>query len=319
MFRRNFVVLNAHRVGKPGAAYRLQDDLYDISIEEFTRQLSWLRERVTWIGENDLLKFSPTTFDRNKPLAMLTFDDGYRCNLEVVVPILEEFGVPAIFFVPTQTIETGRLPFWDLVSFACKESARRNFIFRGIVFSLEPGHREATIAKINNIFLRLDDYFPVLEDLYNQLEVALPSLDWQRREILNWTQVAEIKRRGFSIGSHGETHRMLSALNRERKQSEVFGSRQVLAAKGFEAHSFAIPYGQANSFSEDDLEIIKGAGYKFIFHYRDTCNYTYGLDPFRIDRIFPKRSTFKLATVMFFPQIYSAWKIFRRGRSLGYR
>ena len=33
--------------------------------------------------------------------ALITFDDGYRSNLEIAYPILKRFGYPAVMFVPT--------------------------------------------------------------------------------------------------------------------------------------------------------------------------------------------------------------------------
>ena len=38
----------------------------------------------------------------------LTFDDGYRDNYEVALPILERLGLPATFFVATGFIDGGR-------------------------------------------------------------------------------------------------------------------------------------------------------------------------------------------------------------------
>ncbi|PYU14561.1 MAG: hypothetical protein DMG29_09400, partial [Acidobacteria bacterium] len=36
--------------------------------------------------------------------ALLTFDDGYRSNLQVAIPWLQRFGYPSVMFVPTQFI-----------------------------------------------------------------------------------------------------------------------------------------------------------------------------------------------------------------------
>lgn len=43
----------------------------------------------------------------------ITFDDGYEDNFEVAVPILESFGLPAVFFVATSFIGTEKVAPWD--------------------------------------------------------------------------------------------------------------------------------------------------------------------------------------------------------------
>ena len=42
----------------------------------------------------------------------ITFDDGYRSVLELALPILEELGVPATLFVPTDYIGSERPMSW---------------------------------------------------------------------------------------------------------------------------------------------------------------------------------------------------------------
>jgi peptidoglycan/xylan/chitin deacetylase (PgdA/CDA1 family) len=53
--------------------------------------------------------------DPSRRFAMLTFDDGYANNIRAL-PALEEFQVPAVFFIASNYVLTGK-PFWWDVAF----------------------------------------------------------------------------------------------------------------------------------------------------------------------------------------------------------
>src|SRR6266550_4758423 len=65
----------------------------DISREKFVRQLLWLSRwrRVARLDE--------TLSGESSRLVAITFDDGYRDNLTVALPLLEKFGLPMTLFV----------------------------------------------------------------------------------------------------------------------------------------------------------------------------------------------------------------------------
>ena len=59
----------------------------------------------------------------NGPFFVLTFDDGYRNNLRLGAPVLEELRVPALHFISTHNLTTGE-PFWfDRVAHAVQGAA----------------------------------------------------------------------------------------------------------------------------------------------------------------------------------------------------
>lgn len=55
------------------------------------------------------------------PRICLTFDDGYADNYLNALPILEQFGFSATFFISTQCIETGNAYWWDFLEDVCKQ------------------------------------------------------------------------------------------------------------------------------------------------------------------------------------------------------
>jgi peptidoglycan/xylan/chitin deacetylase (PgdA/CDA1 family) len=66
----------------------------DISPERFAQQLRWLARWRRVVPITETLKHNR----RDIPVA-ITFDDGYRDNLTVALPMLEKYSVPATIFV----------------------------------------------------------------------------------------------------------------------------------------------------------------------------------------------------------------------------
>jgi peptidoglycan/xylan/chitin deacetylase (PgdA/CDA1 family) len=84
-------VLVYHTISSPAAA--LPGDI-DISPERFERQLRWLSNWRRMARLSETLR-APES-DR---LTAITFDDGYRDNLTVALPLLEKYQLPMTLFV----------------------------------------------------------------------------------------------------------------------------------------------------------------------------------------------------------------------------
>ena len=61
----------------------------------------------------------------------LTFDDGYRDNLEVGAPVLERLGLPATFFLVPGILDGTVSPWWETVAWAMGNAARTSLDWRG--------------------------------------------------------------------------------------------------------------------------------------------------------------------------------------------
>src|SRR5450432_1946685 len=70
----------------------------DISRERFARQLQWL---ARW---RRVVRLDETLSGSSDRLVAITFDDGYRDNLTVALPLLEKFGLPMTLFVAAEFI-----------------------------------------------------------------------------------------------------------------------------------------------------------------------------------------------------------------------
>src|SRR5262249_18851411 len=82
-----------------------------VTAEGFEQQLLLLRDRgYEFISRDELYAGLDGAFLPPKA-ALITFDDGYRNNLTVALPVMKRLSVPGVVFVPTQYI--GGLNGWD--------------------------------------------------------------------------------------------------------------------------------------------------------------------------------------------------------------
>lgn len=65
--------------------------------QEMRQTLSWLKQTFTVLTPDQFLC-------TDLPGVLLTFDDGFANNVDVLLPILEEFEAPAVFFITVQHV-----------------------------------------------------------------------------------------------------------------------------------------------------------------------------------------------------------------------
>lgn len=78
--------------------------------------------------------------------------------------------------------------------------------------------------------------------------------------IMDSTQVEQVLRQGFAIGSHSLTHRRLPTLSEAETLDEIDGSRQWLQESlGLDSIAFAYPFGD---FGRREVQMVQAAGYR---------------------------------------------------------
>src|SRR5262249_39803506 len=96
-------ILGFHRVGSPGADG--WETWFQIPERVFTRQLDVLREEGWEVLDADRFLAGltdPASFPERA--ALITFDDGHRCLLDVALPHLRARGFPAVLFMPSDFV-----------------------------------------------------------------------------------------------------------------------------------------------------------------------------------------------------------------------
>lgn len=105
---------------------------------------------------------------------------------------------------------------------------------------------------------------------------------------MDWSELKELSRRGFEIGSHGWRHVPLTGLPAAEVREEFVKSKEILEDKlAIPVKSFSIPRG---FFNEPMREIAHQAGYEFLFTSSFDINKK-GSDFFELKRMVVKKTT----------------------------
>jgi len=87
---------------------------YNVPPDDFAAQLDYLKsEGYTTITILDFLKAKKGKQQLPEKPIILTFDDGYEDNYTIMLPLLEERGMTAVLFMPTNLIGTPDYLTWD--------------------------------------------------------------------------------------------------------------------------------------------------------------------------------------------------------------
>ena len=93
-----------------------------ISVEKLEAQFSYLAERgYKTYHFNELMDLKILPSKKN---IVITFDDGYVSQLELVIPLLEKYKLKATFFVPLNYL--GKPDEWNTSSLAIMTAAQLN-------------------------------------------------------------------------------------------------------------------------------------------------------------------------------------------------
>lgn len=268
----SIVALTYHRIARPGMESNpYYDPVVSATPEGFRDQMLMVRRHFRVGRPLDSLEPS----DDRRPVVLVTFDDGYRDNHDAALPILQELGIPATFFIPTSFLERPRLPWWDHVAHVLKktrvpliELQRWPGDDSPAVLELGPNpspkDREAVIMGVIRLFLdgevRDEPWF--LSQLEERADVAVDSPALGRELFMGWDHLRRLARLGHVIGSHGHAHEALGTLSERDQRRDLALSRTILEmAVGAEVRAVAYPYGWPGAFDPRTVELAGEVGH----------------------------------------------------------
>jgi peptidoglycan/xylan/chitin deacetylase (PgdA/CDA1 family) len=235
----------------------------EISARTFEKHLDWMASRFEIISLDD---FGSAT-KRSKPLAAITFDDGYSDIYHHAFPILKRKGIPAGIFIVTDLVGTAEPPMHERLHALLATALRRQDAGGPAgwkpALPVPPKIARDPFAITRFLLATLSRY--ELLNLIAQLELVT-DLDEQWRvplRPLDWNMLREMQRAGMTIGSHTRSHPVLTREIYDDVREEAEGSRRAIERHlGTQARCFAYPNG---SFNRTVVDTIRDAGYDFAF------------------------------------------------------
>lgn len=229
------------------------DPCQAMSAERFQRQMEFLATCRNVISIAELLDALQNQLDVPPGTVALTFDDGYRDQLDVAAPILVRYGLPATFYLITHNVDCGDRPWNDRLyamfrtrsrdQLQVREVADRRWDLRNLAEC-----RDAYAALAEHLLLaspdRRAEIFKVVGD------ELLPSGDIPRVSMC-WDEVRALAKMSprFDIGAHSVNHLDLATYS-AHAQWEISQSAERIAAQlGRDVIHFAFPYNRSNSQS----------------------------------------------------------------------
>jgi peptidoglycan/xylan/chitin deacetylase (PgdA/CDA1 family) len=294
-------VLTYHRVAAPSAGggaewtHGLDDGVVDVTADQLDRQLRFVKRWFHPIGVGELFSFVHAGKALPPNPVLITFDDGYRDNHDIALPILARYGVPATFFVATDYVKRRRLFWWDRLALVIKRSPRNRLEVdypeplrlplddlsakRGAIVRLE------RIVK-DHVGLDLERFIDGVE------HAAAVSLGFEEERrladenVMTWTHVAALRRAGMDVQSHTRTHRVLQTLDAEQLANELHGSRVELeAVLGERVRALSYPVGKSVRAAPHLRRAVRDAGYQLGFSNGTGVNRMCAFDPFDARRV----------------------------------
>lgn len=211
----------------------------------FERQMRFLARHRRVIGLAHLLNLIETGRPIPPGAVLLTFDDGYRDNLEIVAPILHRYGLPATLYLCTGYI--GRCENqWADTLYASIVRRRRQWLVldEQRTFDLrDPTDRSAAYATACARLLAADP--PSRAALLKSIGEQLQPVGTPTRQTLSWAEVRRLaaEHPDVTLGVHTRDHRDLTVMSREDAAHEIACSvKEFEAELGYRPVHFSFPY-----------------------------------------------------------------------------
>lgn len=240
---RGTVILYGHRLSAEEEGF-----LEGLDPSYFAAQLEYLARHYEIIPLAELV----SCFEERRPVpersVVLTFDDGFRDNLEYGLPVLQRLQAPATVFAVTGSMSSGELPWSQWLGFVFQHTQRECLQIdlvgpKPLELGSDSQRRSAYLEVKQRLKpLRRDDRERALQSIAVSAGVEPP-----RDRMLSWRDLGELRGHGIEVGAHTFSHPYLAEIPYDEAVWEMERSREDLREHfGIEHPPFCFPAGSSS-------------------------------------------------------------------------
>lgn len=247
-----------------------------VRVEVFSRQMDFLRKHFHCCTLSEAMSRLESSDAGSRPMAVVTFDDGYADNYQHAFPVLRKSGVPATVFLVSGLVGTDRPLWFDEFAELWERIEARNQEKPALDrLATEPRWSEVVArlaadaprnvrihAAINELKKR---DFQAVEELLIEFRKRVGGVVTEGPlaglRLVGWDEAAEMHASGIEFGSHTETHPILTRIPEHRLRAELHGSKAAIEHRlGTQVSAFCYPNGD---YDHTVLTAVREAGYRY--------------------------------------------------------
>ncbi len=269
----------------------VRDKLWDpMDVAHFDRTVKYLSKQYQVLPLEEVCAQKENKLaGGKKPVATISFDDGYHDNLEFAAPILKKYNCKASFYIVTDCVDAGHMIWTQEIKHFLQHTSllRFNADLSYLPEKLQVrawntvNERMAFATTIRNFLVksnqRVRDYF------ITDIRAAFTDVELPRNVMMSWDDVRQLRTEGHIIGSHTKTHPALPSLERISEiENELRQSGQRIEAElGAFPTSIAYPFG---AYDDDVVAATRRTGYKMGITVNQSWHYPAKDSSFTISR-----------------------------------
>lgn len=238
-------ILGYHRIAELRETPSLDTRNISATPANFHRQMRHVARYYSAVSVGEVLDAVKRKVRLPKRAILLTFDDAYSDFGEVAWPVLRRYRLPATLFVPTAYPDRPNLAFWwDRLYNAFTNTSRTKLSLKPFGY-LSLANRESRYRNLRMVqdYIRTipsEEAAGLVDSLCRQLVGPVP----RSSSVLGWNQLRELAKDGVTLGSHTQTHPIMTQLSGDKIRKEVRGAQQDLMREiGFALPIFCYPNG----------------------------------------------------------------------------